>query len=215
MSEQNYRYDILDKLFESVIWSSGRADGSSWSNIFWSREDLMRYAGLNPDHDGVKKKAFRQMKDQFETDCDQMYLYGFKDGMPQGEIEHEVGETSRKNKYVLSDIKPNPVLADVDHKWEIDAEVYENSYKSSRINELFNYYETYKQARQAINDYLVEKHPHEMHAIKYSDYAYKYDFADGSYALIVIYPIANEKYVEKEMDDWKKNHSKKKVHHEK
>ena len=201
-SKNNRKYDILTKLFESVFWSSGMADGSSWSNIFWSRKNLIEYAGLNPNSNKVVQNAYRHMKYDFDLDRDQMYLYGYKDAMPNHEIQTEVAKLTRLRRYVLNDNTKNPSLNDTDHCWEVDCEVHSGcSYFVPP--EFNNQFDAYDDAKSAVEQFIHKERDKIIKSFEFSDYARMYELVDGGYLLIVIYPLADEQIIEKLREEWK------------
>lgn len=190
------RYDLLDKFFDSVFWSTGMPDGSSWSNIFWSRNDLVRYSGLNVDDKRTVQWAYHQMKDNFDLNRDQMYLYGYKDGLSNKEIDREVSSAVRINRFILNDNTINPSLSDVNHLWQIDGNLDCGHLVNVKlILDFDGHFNTYSEAKKAVELCFDRCHKTVDRLIKFSDYGLCYFFDDGTKALIAIYPIANDEEI--------------------
>ena len=190
------RYELLDKLFDSVFWSTGMGDGNSWSNIFWNRKDLVKNAGLNANNEKVIQKAYRQMKENLNLNRDQMYLEGYKDGMSNQEMDQEISGIVRINRFVLNDDTPNPSLTDIEHKWQIDGTIQNGMY-GQLIPEFQKIFDTYDEAVKVVNTFIDSRCASVDQVVKLSDYGFDCHFENGATALIVIYPIGSEEVIKK------------------
>lgn len=187
--------DALRKLVDSVQWSCLMADGSDWSNIFWNRKTLIEYAGFDINDQRALQTAYRKIKDYFQDNRDQMYLYGYKDNMPQSEIEQEVGHTSKLRRFVLNAQTGNPVLEETHSLWRIDGSV-SSGWSTRSLPEFNNLFDTFNDAKQAFKKFVSDNQANIVKEFKLSDYAFGYNFKTGERALIVIYPLGNEKLIE-------------------
>lgn len=148
-----FAYDALKKFVDSVQWSCLMADGSDWSNIFWDRKTLIEHAGLDINDQRVLQTAYRKIKDCFEDNLDQMYLYGYKDNMSQSEIEQEVGHTSKLRRFVLNDQTGNPALEETHSLWRIDGSLH-SGWSTRLLPEFNNLFDTFDDAKQAFKKFV-------------------------------------------------------------
>lgn len=195
------RYEILKKLLNSVFWSYRAADGSNWSNIFWDWEELVENAGLDTDNYYEIEKAKRLLKETISLSQDQMKLNGYKEEMPNAEINKEVAERIGLSNYVLSSKTINPEISKTKHKWEIDvsdiAAVGKGGYIESLIPKLNSHFDTYNEAARVIREELQDKLEDQLAKITlYSKYGLEYTFKDGSHASMAVFPIGDEKIIE-------------------
>lgn len=188
------RYEIFDKFVDSVCWSYGMADGSSWSNIFWNLDKIIELSGFDLKDQRTVSKLKRQMKDRLETIGAQMMLYGFKDGLASKQIDKEVGRGLKEDRFWLNPQTDNADLKRVGHKWQIDSDL-QKGFFSPRIKELDQLFGSYAEANSAIEAYVAD-HASQIKATKkFSDYAFDYQFVDGSHLLCAIFPIGNKETI--------------------
>lgn len=198
--KQDRRYGILKKLIDSATWSYRAADGSDWSNIFWNWKEMVEKAGLNMDSRNEMQKAKRLLKEVASLSRDQMKLNGYKEEMPNAEINREVASTMIRSDYVLSTQTENPKLSKTKHMWKIDGDIItvlgDGSVSHRMITELQGTYSTYDDTKKATDKFVAGQGSRLSKVIEYSNYGLEYDFEKGSYVLIAIYPIGDEKVVE-------------------
>lgn len=186
--------DALDKLIDSVCWSTGMSDGSSWSNIFWNFESLLKYAGFDLADQQLVQHQRGRLRNHLNDVADQMALYAYKDATPDREAEKEIKHNLRNDRRVLNAQDDLPKLADVKHFWQIDGR-RNRKQMLENIPEFNSEFKSADDARNVIENYIGQHRNEVVEENRLSEYVYTYQFNDKSWLVAVLYPIADHRFI--------------------